>query len=88
VTENIDTVNVAMCWNLNTLTIVWPVLNAQQPSEPLVWTRPVPTEPCTYQVAVGVVAVLLRHRQVHSQRHAVGEDGQQDYDFKRSERDL
>lgn len=43
------------------------------------------TSMLTHQVAVGVVAVLLRHGQVHSQCHTVGKDGQKDYDFKRSE---
>lgn len=41
----------------------------------------------THQVAVGVVAIFLWHWQVHSQGHTVGKDGQQDYDFKRSEND-
>lgn len=39
----------------------------------------------THQVAVGVIAVLLRHGQEHSQGHTVGKDGQQDDDLKRSE---
>lgn len=38
----------------------------------------------THQVAVGVVAVFLRHGQVHRKSHTVGKDGQQDYDLKRS----
>lgn len=42
----------------------------------------------THQVAVGVVGIFLRHGQVHSQGDTVGKDGQQDYYFKRSEKDL
>lgn len=41
----------------------------------------------TYQVTVGVVAVLLWHGQIHSQGHTVGEDGQKDYDLKGSYND-
>lgn len=38
----------------------------------------------THQVAVGVVAVFLRHGQIHRKSYTVGKDGQQDYDLKRS----
>lgn len=42
----------------------------------------------THQVAVGVVAVFFGHGQVHSQSHAVGKNGQKDYDLKGSGSDL